>query len=327
MVRAVLHEIFTEANMSTMLAYRIHSFGGPEVFRSERIDVPEPRAGEVLVRVRTASANPVDNKTRAGKYPLIREDKLPYTLGRDFAGVVERVGADVTNWKPGDEVYGFVGQGQGAYAEFVAVEDALARPPSTADRVTAGAVPLAALTAWQGLFDHGGLEAGQRVLIHAGAGGVGHFAVQFAKQKGAEVFVTASGDGIDFVRSLGADHVIDYRAQRFEDLAPDMDLVFDLVGGETQSRSWAVVARGGALISTLTEPSQTEASSHGAHAARYTARPDGTQLTTIASLIDAGSVRVVIAETFPFNAAADALARLEKGHVRGKIVVEVAGMT
>jgi NADPH:quinone reductase-like Zn-dependent oxidoreductase len=325
-LKSLAHPTFSRRqNMSTMLAYRIHRFGGPEVLRSEKIDVPEPGAGEVLVRVHTASANPVDNKTRAGEYPMIREDKLPYTLGRDFAGVIERVGANVAGWKQGDQVYGFVGQGPGAYAEFVVVSEvALARPPLKSDMVTAGAVPLAALTAWQGLFDHGRLDAGQRVLIHAGAGGVGHFAVQFAKHKGAEVFVTASGDGIEFVRSLGADHVIDYHSQRFENLAPSMDLVFDLVGGETQSRSWTVVAPGGALISTLTEPSQTEASSRGARATRYTARPDGAQLTEVASLIDAGSVCVVIAETFQFNATAEALARLEKGHVRGKIVVKVS---
>lgn len=308
--------------MSTMLAYRIHRFGGPEVFKSEKIDVPEPGPGEVLVRVQTASVNPVDNKTRAGKYPVIREDKLPYTLGRDFAGKVERVGAGVGEWKSGDVVFAFVGQGQGAFAEFVVVEaSALAHRPKTLDAVAAGAVPLAALTAWQGLFDHGALERGQRVLIHAGAGGVGHFAVQFAKHAGAEVFVTASGDGLEFVRSLGADHVIDYHAQRFEDVATDMDLVFDLVGGETQTRSWSVVTRGGALISTLTEPSQTEATSRGARAARYTARPDGAQLAEIGSLIDEGKVRVKVVDTYPFDAAAEALARLESGHVHGKIVI------
>jgi NADPH:quinone reductase-like Zn-dependent oxidoreductase len=292
------------------------------VFNAEKIDIPEPGAGEVLVRVRAASINPVDLKTRSGQYPLIREDKLPYTLGRDCSGVVERVGQDVAQWRGGEQVYGFVGQGQGAYAEFVVVPaSALALAPQQGDATTAGAVPLAALTAWQGLFDQGCLEAGGRVLIHAGAGGVGHFAVQFAKQKGAEVFATASGDGIEFVRSLGADRVIDYRAQRFEDIARNMDLVFDLVGGDTQRRSWSVVATGGALISTLNEPSQTEASNHGARAARYTARPDGRQLTEIASLIDEGNVRVVVAERFAFDATPAALERTAQGHVRGKIVV------
>jgi NADPH:quinone reductase-like Zn-dependent oxidoreductase len=310
--------------MSQMFAYRIHTFGGPDVLEREKIDVPEPASHEVLVHVRTASANPVDLKTRAGKYPLIGEDQLPYTLGRDFAGVVKAVGKDVTRWKPGDEVYGFVGQGQGAYAEFVVVEaNALARRPAKVDWTVAGAVPLAALTAWQGLFDHGRLDAGERVLIHAGAGGVGHLAVQFAKTMGAQVFVTASGDGVEFVRRLGADHVIDYSTQRFEDAAPDMDLVFDLVGGQTQQRSWAVVKAGGAFISTLAEPSQIEATSRGARAARYTARPDGAQLAEVARLIDQGQVDVKVMATYPFDAAPEALATLEKGHVRGKIVIAV----
>jgi len=312
--------------MSQMRAYRIHRFGGPEVFIAEAIDVPEPGANEVLVRVRAASVNPVDIKTREGQYPAIREDKLPYTLGRDFAGVVARAGANVKDWREGDEVYGFVGQGQGAYAQLVKVDQgALARRPSTIDFVTAGAVPLAALTAWQGLFDHGCLEAGERVLIHAGSGGVGHFAVQFAKVKGAEVFATAPGDGVEFVRALGADHVIDYRAQRFEDAARDVDLVFDLIGGETQRRSWTVLKNGGALISTLTEPSQTEAADRGARAERYTAQPNGRQLAEIGALIDKGRVQVKTAGTFPFDAAAEALARLEKGHVRGKLVIDVSG--
>jgi NADPH:quinone reductase-like Zn-dependent oxidoreductase len=310
--------------MSRMMAYRIHRFGGLEEFRPETVDVPDPADNEVLVRVQTASVNPVDLKTLAGHYPLIGEDQLPYTLGRDFAGVVERVGDGVTRWKAGDAVFAFVGQGPGAYAEYVLVDEhALARPPRKVDLFTAGAVPLAALTAWQGLFDHGGLKSRDRVLIHAGAGGVGHFAVQFARYKGAEVFVTASGDGVEFVRELGADHVIDYSTQRFEEHARDMDLVFDLVGGETQTRSWAVVAPGGALISTLNEPSQEEASKHGVRAERYTAQPDGAQLAVIASLIQDGKIIVKVAATYPFDATHEALARQKEGHVRGKLVVDV----
>jgi NADPH:quinone reductase-like Zn-dependent oxidoreductase len=308
--------------MSQMRAYRIHRFGGPDVLEQEQIDVPEIAPGEVLVRVRSASVNPVDLKTRSGDYPLVREDKLPYTLGRDFAGVVESVSEQVGNWKPGDEVYGFVGQRQGAFAGFVVVESgALSPRPVKLDLDVAGAVPLAALTAWQGLFDHGDLQAGEKVLIHAGAGGVGHFAVQFAK--GAEVFATASGDGVDFVQALGADCVIDYSRQRFEDAVSKVDLVFDLVGGATQSRSWNLIAGGGAMISTLAEPSQAQASSHGARAARYTARPDGEQLRVIAALIDEGKVDVKIAQSFSFDALPDALDRQSKGHVRGKIVVQV----
>jgi NADPH:quinone reductase-like Zn-dependent oxidoreductase len=305
-----------------MTAYRIHRFGGPEVVQRDHIPIPEPGDSEVLVRVHTASLNPVDIKTREGRYPRIRDDALPYTLGRDFAGEVVRAGASVKTWKSADEVYGFVGQGPGAFAEYVKVDaTALARRPVSADIITAGAVPLAALTAWQGLFDHGRLERDARVLIHAGAGGVGHFAVQFAKARGAEVFVTASGQGIEFVRSLGADHVIDYHTQRFEAVVGEVDLVFDLVGGETQTRSWRVVAKGGALISTLNEPSATEAAARGARGERYTARPDGKQLAEIAALIDDGRVQVQIASSFAFDELPQAMALLEQGHVRGKIVV------
>jgi NADPH:quinone reductase-like Zn-dependent oxidoreductase len=316
------NRILREDGMAQMRAYRIHRFGGPEVFRSEMIDIPEIGANEVLIRVKAASVNPVDIKTRDGKYPTIREDNLPFTLGRDFAGVVERSGQNASDWPQGAEVFGFVGQGQGALASFVVIEaKGLAKRPATLDWTNSAAVPLAALTAWQGLFDHGGLQKGERVLIHAAAGGVGHLAVQFARHIGAEVYATASGDSVDFVKSLGADHVIDYKKQRFEEVARDMDLVFDLIGGETQNRSWQVVKRGGTLISTLNEPSATEAAAHGAHGARYTARPDGRQLEEVGRLIDEGAVKVNVVETFPFDAAADAMATLEKGHVHGKIVV------
>ncbi|APR38808.1 NADP-dependent oxidoreductase [Paraburkholderia sp. SOS3] len=308
---------------STMRAYRIHRFGGPDAVQLESIPVPEPAPNEVLVQVLAGGVNPVDVKTREGRYSAIREDALPFTLGRDLAGIVMRVGRDAVQWRADQHVYAFVGQGQGAFADFVVVDSAaLAEPPHSLDIVTAGAVPLAALTAWQGLFDQGLLEKGERVLVHAAAGGVGHLAVQFAREKGAEVYATASDDGIDFVRSLGIDHVIDHKRQRFEDVARDMDLVFDLVGGETQLRSWQAVKRGGALVSTLTEPSQTEAAARGARGVRYTARPDGSQLASIAALIDEGRVKVRVAEQFAFDDLKQAFARIEAGHVRGKLVVK-----
>jgi len=309
----------------TMRAYRVRGFGGPEMLAYESIPVPQPGRDMVLVKVLAASVNPVDIKTREGRYPIIREDALPYTLGRDFAGVVARIGEDVTGWKPDQEVYGFVGQGQGAFAGYVAVhENALARKPSSADFQVASAVPLAALTAWQGLFEHGALQDGERVLIHAGAGGVGHFAVQLAKLAGARVYVTASGDGVSFVRSLGVDDVIDYRTQRFEDAVRDVDLVYDMVGGDTQDRSLQVLRKGGTLISTLDEPSQVKAGERGVHALRYTAHPDGKTLAHLAEMIDDNALRVVVAEQYPFDDLPAALERLQRGHVHGKIVVHVA---
>lgn len=311
--------------MSRMQAYRIHRFGGPEVLQEEWVDVPEPAPDEGLIRVLAASLNPVDFKTREGKYPLVRADRLPYTLGRDCAGVLEETRQRLPGIEPGDAVYAFVGQGQGAYAQYAAVPLAgIARKPLSLDFATAAAVPLAGLTAWQGIFDHGALKAGQRLLIHGAAGGVGHLALQFAKAKGAEVIVTASADAAAFLRGLGADHVIDYRSQDFVQAVRDVDVVFDLIGGETQERSWDVLKEGGVLVSTLNEPSQEMARRKNARAARYTARPDGQQLARIADLIDRGRVRVHISRVLAFAEMERAQRLLSEGHIRGKLVVSLA---
>jgi NADPH:quinone reductase-like Zn-dependent oxidoreductase len=308
-----------------MLAYRIHAFGGPEVFRPESVDIPEPSGSAVLIRVLTAGVNPVDAKTRAGTYPMIGDRDLPYILGRDVAGIVEQVGDLASPWKAGDEVIAFVGQGHGTFAEYVIVDaKAIARRPESVDWAHAGAIPLAALTAWQGLFDHGTLESGQRVLIHGASGGVGLFAIQFARQVGADVFATASGEGVNLLREMGADHAIDYTSEKFEAIATDIDLVLDLVGGETQQRSWGVIKPGGVLVSTLGEPSQEEAAKRDIRAMRFLAEPDGQQLATICTLIDEGDLVVKVVGTYPFDAAPDALAAVEEGHARGKVVIEVA---
>jgi NADPH:quinone reductase-like Zn-dependent oxidoreductase len=308
-----------------MQAYRIHRFGGPAALEQEWIDVPEPAPAEGLIRVEAASLNPVDFKTREGKYPLVRLDQLPYTLGRDCAGVLEETHQRLPGIEPGDAVYAFVGQGQGAYARYVAVPlEGIARKPLSLDFPTAAAVPLAGLTAWQGIFDHGGLRGGQRLLIHGASGGVGHLALQFAKAAGAEVLATASGDAAEWLYSLGADRVIDYKSQDFGKEARDVDVVFDLIGGETQLRSWNVLKDGGALISTLNEPSPEKAKQKNARAARYTARPDGRQLAEIADLIDRGKVRVHVSRIFDFADLERAQRQLQEGHNRGKLVVTLA---
>jgi NADPH:quinone reductase-like Zn-dependent oxidoreductase len=312
----------------TMEAWRIERFGGPDALRRVTLPAPRPARGEVLVEMRSAGVNPVDVKTREGRYPMVREDALPFTLGRDVAGVVARCGEGVERWQPGQRAYAFVGQGQGAFAQYVSVDaHALAAPPSTLALEDAGAVPLAALTAWQGLFDHGKLERGERVLIHGASGGVGQFAVQFAREAGAHVIATGSGESLELLKKLGANETIDYRTQRFEEVARDIDLVYDLIGGDTQQRSWAVIRQGGALVSTLSEPSQAEASKHGARATRYTARPDGEQLARITRLFESGAVRVEIVERYPFERVPDAFARIEQGHLRGKVVVTRGGST
>jgi NADPH:quinone reductase-like Zn-dependent oxidoreductase len=220
-----------------MRSIRIHEFGGPDVLKLEDQPTPEPQIGEILVKVHAASVNPVDYKIRNGGY--LSSDKLPMTLGRDMSGVVESMGQGVRDFRTGDAVYAMLPRDRGGYAEFVAVNvTACAPKPERLDYILAAAVPLAALTAWQGIFDHGGLSDGQRILIHGAAGGVGHFAVQFARASGATVYASCSGDDVDFVRGLGADEAIDHRNQKIEDIAHDVDVLFDLVAGETQDRSW-----------------------------------------------------------------------------------------
>ena len=248
----------TDTDLSHARAVRIERFGGPEVVDLADIAVPALAAGEVLVRTAIASVNPVDWKIAEGQYPPLGEDKLPIVLGRDLSGTVVAVGAGA-DAKIGDRVCAFIDTDRGAQSTLVVLKpgEAVAVPEGVSFE-DAGAVPLAAMTAWQGLFDHGGLEAGQSVLIHGGAGGVGHIAVQLAKWKGAHVIATASGKDLDFVRSLGADQVVDYKTERFEDVAHDIDMVYDTQGGETQDRSFGVLRKGGILVSTL-DPNEDKA--------------------------------------------------------------------
>ena len=310
--------------VETSRAVRLSWFGGPDALMIDPSEVPHPQDDEVLVRVAAASVNPVDYKIREGKYPAVQEDDLPIILGRDLAGTIEAVGTRAHYMlSKGEPVFAFIGQDRGAQSDYVMVKAVeLVAAPKTIDLVHAAAVPLAAITAWQGLFDHGGLAEGQSVLIHGGAGGVGHLAVQLAKAKGATVYATCGSDDVDFVRELGADTVIDYRQQRFEDVARDMDVVFDLVGGETQDRSWSVLREGGILVSTLVEPDAEKAAAHKVRAApRYTAQPNAAQLGEVADLIDAGQVKVVVSATYPLDQVREAYDRLEKGGIRGKVVL------
>jgi NADPH:quinone reductase-like Zn-dependent oxidoreductase len=308
-----------------MKAIRIHSFGDPDVLTLEDMPRPTPADGEVLIRVKAASVNPVDYKIRSGHYKK-RDIQLPTTLGRDVAGIIEAEGRGVAGFKPGDEVYAFLGSESGGYAEYaIAKENEVAPKPERLDFVGAAAVPLAAETAWQALFDHGGLQAGERVLIHGAAGGVGHFAVQFARAKGATVIATASGKDLMLVQELGADEAIDYHAQRFEEVVRDIDLVIDLVGGETQKKSWQVLKDGGRMVSTLEQPSKEEAARHHAQAKVFMAEPRAEQLREIAQLIDDQKVSVVVAGTLPLAAAKAAHERLEHEHFPGKLVLTVDG--
>lgn len=308
--------------MTKVRMARFHRFGGPEVLQIDEVEPSLPDASQVLVRVKSASVNPVDFKIRGGKYPAVKEDRLPYTPGRDVSGIVEQCGAQAAKFKVGDEVFGMVGIGGGGYAEEVSLDqDDITSKPSAIDHPHAAAVPLAGQTAWQGLFRHGGLNAGQSVLIHGGAGGVGHFAIQFAKAKGARVLTTVSTADVGFARSLGADVVIDYKTQRFEDHAADLDMVFDLIDGETRERSWKLLKRGGTLVSTLSAPDQKKAEEFALRALHYTVEADGAELAEIANLVTSGRVKPHVEKSYPLDQAAEALAQVESGHSVGKIVL------
>jgi NADPH:quinone reductase-like Zn-dependent oxidoreductase len=307
-----------------MKAVRLYAFGAPEVLKFQDIAQPVPKTGELLVKVTGAGINPVDYKIRQGGYPKVTEAQLPITLGRDISGIVQGGGERDGPFKNGDEVFALLDWTLGGYAEYAAVSALnCAVKPSSMDLRDSGAIPLAGLTAWQGIFDHGGLRAGQRILIHGGAGGVGHFAVQFAKSHGAYVATPVSAGDAEFVGGLGADLVIDRKAQRFEDVAKNMDVVYDLIGGETRARSWSVLKIGGILVSTLGQPDVSIAASHGVRAQGYTAQPNAGQLAQIGELINAGKVRPVITRTFGLAEAAQAHRYLEQEHPRGKVVFAV----
>jgi NADPH:quinone reductase-like Zn-dependent oxidoreductase len=308
--------------MATMKAVRIHAFGGPDVLKIEEAPRPEPGSGEVLIKVHAAGVNPIDWKIREG----YGNRELPLIPGWDVAGVVEKLGSGVTSLNKGDQVYGYFGIARdGAYADYVAVPaDEVALKPRSLDYTKAAAIPLAALTAWQGLFDMGGLKAGQKVLIHGAAGGVGSFAVQFAKWKGADVVGTASGRNERFVKALGAEQVIDYTKTPFEEAVEDVDVVLDTMGGETQRRSWQVLKKGGILVSILSQPSQKEADAWGVRQAFFVVRPNAAELTEIAALVDSGKVKPIVDNVLPLAEARKAQELSQAGHTRGKIVLKVA---
>jgi NADPH:quinone reductase-like Zn-dependent oxidoreductase len=308
---------------ATMKAVRIHSFGGPEVLRLEDVPTPEPKPDELLVRVFAAGVNPVDWKIREG---LLGKVPLPTIMGSDFSGEVEAVGRDVTDFHVGQPVFGVVGDESGSYAEFVLAPAAqVAEKPANLTHIEAAALPIASITAWQALFDVANLQRGQKVLIHAAAGGVGTFAVQFAKWKGAHVIGTASSHHLDFVRQMGADEAVDYRSTRFEDVVRDVDVVFDTIGGETQSRSWKVLKRGGILVSIVQPPDKDAAAAHGVRGEFHVSnhiRKD--ELAKIADLAAHGQLKILIAAKLPLAEARKAQELSQTGHTNGKIVLLVA---
>ena len=297
----------------------VEEWGGPEVLKLVERPRPVPAADEVLIRVHSASINPLDWKIREGARRA--NFSLPFYPGCDVAGTVEEVGAAVSSFKPGDAVYSMIGRSH-AYAEFaLAKADVVAPKPASLDFAHAGAVPLAALTAWQMLLENGGLQPGQRVLVHAAAGGVGGFAVQMARYLGGYVIGTASARNHDYLRGIGAQELVDYGNTRFETVVRDIDLVIDLMAGEVQQRSWSVMKPGGMLVCALGPPDMARAKAAGMNAKPQSVRPDGAQLRHIGALIDAGTLKVELAASFPLEQAAQAHRLSATGHVRGKIVL------
>ena len=306
-----------------MKSIRIHQYGGPEVLAEVEMQRPTPGPNEVLIKVQAASVNPIDWKLRAGYAKEVFPLTFPATLGWDISGTVEAAGANVTRFKSGEEVYALIKGG--GYAEYaVAKETEVAPKPRTLDHVHAAAVPVAALTAWQALFEVAKLSAGQKVLIHAAAGGVGNFAVQLAKARGAYVIGTTSSRNHAFLRELGADKVVDYQNTRFEEVVHDVDVVLDTIGGETTERSFKVLKPGGILVSIVQPPAQESATKYGVRALFYGGHASASDLAEIAKLIDAGKVKTVVDTVLPLAQARRAHELSETGHARGKIVLKTA---
>lgn len=309
--------------MATMRAIRIHAFGPASVLALDELPVPTIEDDEVLVRVHAASVNPVDYKIREGLFPPVSQNELPKVLGRDVAGTIIQTGPRQTHWELGTDVYAMVDAAHGGYAEYVALKSELcAVKPRNLSFVEAAAVPLAALTAWQGLFEHGRLESGQWVLVHGGAGGVGHFAIQLAKARGAKVATTVSKQDTSFVRTLGADRVFAYDDEQFEDHIQGLDLVLDLVGGDVQDRSFGVLKRGGRLVSTLQYPDTLRAQDLGLHVTNFLTQPSSAHLAEITHLIEDGKVKPRVVAIYGLDQVRTAQTRLERQHSRGKIVLD-----
>ncbi len=305
-----------------MKAIRIHEFGGPEVLRLEEIPEPQPGKGEIRIKVFAAGVNPLDWKVRQG---LAGKPPLPLVMGVDVSGIVDAQGPEGSEFLTGDEVYAKLTPPNGGYAEYaVANVSQAAMKPKSISFAEAAAIPTAGLAAWQSIFDIAKLEKGQSILIHGAAGGVGSFAVQFARWKGAYIIGTASGDHLQFLKSLGADQVIDYKTQRFETVAHDMDVVLDTVGGDTFERSWGVLKPGGVLVTTVAAIPEGAPEAHGVRAERVATTANGRELSQIASVIDESGIKPVVATVLLLSEARKAQEMSESHHIKGKIVLQVA---
>lgn len=307
-----------------MQAIRVHQHGGPEQLKLEQIPRPEPQPGEALVRVYATGVLPIEWKVRQGLFQAFRPSSFPYIPGSAFAGVIEEVGTGVTTFQKGQAVFGQ--SRTGTYAEYtVASEEALAPRPTSLSFDEAATISGGATTAWEALFEQGKLQAGQRVLILGAAGGVGSFAVQLARWKGAQIIGTAGPANLDFVRALGAQIVLDYTSASVEQIVHDVDLVLDTVGGETLANVWPVLKRGGTLVSIAGQPTQEKARELGIHALFFSARPAvSNRLQTIVQCIEEEHMKITLGKVFPLREASLAHELSQSGHGRGRIVLHLA---
>jgi len=315
-----------QAPKSTMKAMVVHEYGGPEVLKYEDLPRPEPKEDQILIRVIAAGVNPVDGLIRSGKFAQFFKSKLPLIPGYDISGNVEKVGVKMTKFKVGDPVYAYIGLNQGGgYAQYAVATGKEAAPkPKSLNYIEAAAVPVVAETAWQALIDTAKLSAGQTVLIHGGSGGVGTFAIQIAKARGAKVIATASTANQELLKQLGVGVAIDYTKTKFEDVAKDVDVVLDSVGKDTLARSYGVVKKGGFIVSLVAEPEQAELDKHGIRGAPLSVEPNSDELAAISKLIDEKKIKVIISQVLPLSDAGKAQAQADTGHTRGKIVLKVA---
>ena len=309
---------------ASMKAIIVHEYGGPEVLKYEEAPRPEPKENEVLVRVIASGVNPADPLIVSGKYATEFGTHLPLIPGYDVAGVVEKQGAAITKLKIGDPIYAYVLWGGGWAQYAVATESEAAIKPKSLTYVEAAAVPLAALTAWQALIDTAKLDAGQTVLIHGGSGGVGSFAIQIAKARGAKVIATASTQNQDLLKQLGADVSIDYIKTKFEEVAKDVDVVLDPVGKDTLARSYGVVKKGGIIVSLVSRVDQAELDKHGIRGTPIAAKPNAGELAEITKLIDEKKIKPVVTQEMPLTDAVKADEQAATHHTRGKIVIRIA---
>jgi len=307
-----------------MRAVVAYEYGAPDVLKLEQLPRPEPSEDEALVRVIASSVNPADPLTLSGKYAKEFGTHLPLIPGYDIAGVVEKTGANVSKLKVGVAIYGYPTFG-GGWADYVTVKEwEVAEKPKSVTFVEAAAVPMGALTAWQALVDVAKLQSGQTILIHGGAGGVGSFAVQIAKARGARVIATASTANQDLLKQFGADVAVDYTKTRFEDIAKDVDAVLDPVGKETLARSYGVIKKGGIVMSLVARPDPAELHKHGIRGAAISVHPDANDLAQIAQLIDAGKIKPIITQILPLSDAIKAQQQAATHHTRGKVVLRIA---